>query len=463
MFRRELARARTFGFMRDVAKLWSAGYALGASFENTLVVAENRVLNAEGVRFPDEFVRHKAVDAIGDLALAGAPLIGAYRSVRGGHKLNHAVLCALMADRDRLDLCRDAGGGAARSRPCRSGRGLARAGLRPRRLLNRLNFSALIRADCGHNAVLSIGPVVTLHARTARWRWYDGPAGRGFITLMTSRLRGSRRPAPACVRLALSALALALLVAPSMACSLFNKDEDSSPTSPADKLYNQGPVPAERQAGLQGSGEEIRRSRPAEPVFGMGAQGAADVGLRLLPAAAIYRLHQLRPKRYVTLHPGSPDAAYAQYLIGASYYDQILDVSRDQARAEKAINALEEVVRKYPDQRIRRSARKKIEMARDQLAGKEMEVGRYYMNKRDFVGAINRFKVVVTQYQTTRHVEEALERLTEAYVCARHHGRGADRGRRAGAQFPGQRLVQGRLQSGEKRRRRAEPKTRDPG
>jgi UDP-3-O-[3-hydroxymyristoyl] N-acetylglucosamine deacetylase len=98
-FRRELARARTFGFMRDVAKLWSAGYALGASFENTVVIAENRVLNPEGIRFHDEFVRHKAVDAIGDLALAGAPLIGAYRSVRGGHKLNHAVLTALMSDR----------------------------------------------------------------------------------------------------------------------------------------------------------------------------------------------------------------------------------------------------------------------------------------------------------------------------------------------------------------------------
>jgi UDP-3-O-[3-hydroxymyristoyl] N-acetylglucosamine deacetylase len=97
-FRRELARARTFGFMRDVTRLWSAGYALGASFENTVVIAEDRVLNAEGVRFADEFVRHKAVDAIGDLALAGAPLIGAYRSVRGGHKLNHAVLTALMAD-----------------------------------------------------------------------------------------------------------------------------------------------------------------------------------------------------------------------------------------------------------------------------------------------------------------------------------------------------------------------------
>src|SRR5215475_11698759 len=97
-FRREIARARTFGFMRDVAKLWSAGYALGATFENTLVVTENRVLNPDGVRFADEFVRHKALDAIGDLALAGAPLLGAYRSVRGGHKLNYAVLSALFAD-----------------------------------------------------------------------------------------------------------------------------------------------------------------------------------------------------------------------------------------------------------------------------------------------------------------------------------------------------------------------------
>ena len=97
-FRRELSRARTFGFMKDVAKLWSAGYALGANFDNTLVISENRVLNPDGLRFADEFARHKALDAIGDLALAGAPLMATYRSSRGGHKLNHAVLCALMAD-----------------------------------------------------------------------------------------------------------------------------------------------------------------------------------------------------------------------------------------------------------------------------------------------------------------------------------------------------------------------------
>src|SRR5499427_2906949 len=97
-FRRGIARARTFGFLRDVASLWNAGYALGASLENTLVVSDNRILNPEGPRFPDEFVRHKVLDAVGDLALAGAPLLGTYRSVRGGHKLNHALLCALMAD-----------------------------------------------------------------------------------------------------------------------------------------------------------------------------------------------------------------------------------------------------------------------------------------------------------------------------------------------------------------------------
>jgi UDP-3-O-[3-hydroxymyristoyl] N-acetylglucosamine deacetylase len=99
IFRKELCRARTFGCMADVARLWSAGYALGASFENSIVVDEKRVLNPEGLRYADEFVRHKALDAVGDLALAGLPILGAYRSVRPGHKLNHAVLCALMADR----------------------------------------------------------------------------------------------------------------------------------------------------------------------------------------------------------------------------------------------------------------------------------------------------------------------------------------------------------------------------
>jgi len=98
-FRREIGRARTFGFMSDVARLWSAGFALGSSFENSVVFDGDRLLNPEGLRFSDECARHKVLDAIGDLALAGLPLLGTYRSVKGGHKLNHAVLTSLLADR----------------------------------------------------------------------------------------------------------------------------------------------------------------------------------------------------------------------------------------------------------------------------------------------------------------------------------------------------------------------------
>jgi len=98
-FRRDICRARTFGCMNDVARLWSAGFALGASFENSVVFDEERLLNSEGLRYADECARHKVLDVVGDLALAGLQLLGAYRSVRGGHRLNHAVLTALMADR----------------------------------------------------------------------------------------------------------------------------------------------------------------------------------------------------------------------------------------------------------------------------------------------------------------------------------------------------------------------------
>ncbi len=98
VFRRELSRARTFGFMRDVEKLWKAGLALGASLDNTVAIGDDKVMNRDGLRHPQEFVRHKMLDAVGDLALAGLPLLGAYRSVRGGHRLNSHVLKALFAD-----------------------------------------------------------------------------------------------------------------------------------------------------------------------------------------------------------------------------------------------------------------------------------------------------------------------------------------------------------------------------
>ena len=98
VFRHELARARTFGFMSDVERLWKAGLALGANLSNTVAIGEDRVINREGLRFPQEFVRHKMLDAVGDLSLAGLPLLGAFRSVRGGHRLNANVLKALFSD-----------------------------------------------------------------------------------------------------------------------------------------------------------------------------------------------------------------------------------------------------------------------------------------------------------------------------------------------------------------------------
>ena len=98
-YRREIAGARTFGMMKDVERYWKAGFALGASLENTVAAGETAVVNPEGLRFPDEFVRHKILDAVGDLALAGLPIQGAYRSYCGGHRMNVGVLSALFADR----------------------------------------------------------------------------------------------------------------------------------------------------------------------------------------------------------------------------------------------------------------------------------------------------------------------------------------------------------------------------
>ena len=97
-FRSEISRARTFGFMHDVERLWKAGLALGASLDNTVAIGDDKVMNREGLRYPQEFVRHKFLDAVGDLALAGHPILGAFRSVRGGHRLNAHVLQALLAD-----------------------------------------------------------------------------------------------------------------------------------------------------------------------------------------------------------------------------------------------------------------------------------------------------------------------------------------------------------------------------
>ena len=196
-------------------------------------------------------------------------------------------------------------------------------------------------------------------------------------------------------------VALALVAVPLGACSnlggLFGDKDAVAPDQPADKLYNEGLFFLNNKKDYAAAAkkfEEVDRQHP----YSEWARKSLIMSAYAYYESGKYEEAISAAKRYVALHPGSPDAAYAQYIIGSAYYDQIPDVSRDQQRTERAVQALDEV-------------------ARDQLAGKEMEVGRYYLEKRDYTGAINRFKVVVTQYQTTRHVEEALMRLTEAYMA----------------------------------------------
>ncbi len=232
---------------------------------------------------------------------------------------------------------------------------------------------------------------------------------------MMWRVRGSRRAGRKLPALA-GCVALLLVAAPLMGCSYFNKKDDYVPDTPADRLYNEGLFLLNDKQDYKEAAKKFDQVDRENPYSDWARKAL------LMKAYSDYQSGQYddcvnAAKRYVTLHPASPDAAYAQYLIGSSYYDQILDVSRDQSTAQKAITALEEVVHKYPNSEYAASAKKKVGMARDQLAGKEMAIGRFYLEKRDFVGAINRFKVVVTQYQTTREVEEALERLTEAYLA----------------------------------------------
>jgi outer membrane protein assembly factor BamD len=196
----------------------------------------------------------------------------------------------------------------------------------------------------------------------------------------------------------------------------FTAKDDTFNEEPADKLYNEGLYLMNQRKDPKAASkkfEEVDRQHP----YSDWARKSLLMSAYSFYNAGDYDSCIGAATRYVTLHPGSSDAAYAQYLIAASHYDQIPDVSRDQGRTEKAIAALEEVIRKYPTSEYANTAKAKLEGARDQLAGKEMEVGRYNLSKRNFTGAINRFKTVVTQYQTTRHVEEALARLAEAYMA----------------------------------------------
>ena len=187
------------------------------------------------------------------------------------------------------------------------------------------------------------------------------------------------------------------------------------PEIPPDTLYNDGlaRIQKEDYAGAAKKFSDLEKQSPysewSRKALIMEAYASYEGGL--------YEEAITASQRYLQLHPATQEAAYAQYLLAMSHYNQIPDVNRDQEKSERALLALQELVERYPNSEYASDARQKLQVARDQLAGKEMEVGRFYLQKRNYTGAINRFRNVVARYQTTRHVEEALQRLAEAYMA----------------------------------------------
>ena len=143
--------------------------------------------------------------------------------------------------------------------------------------------------------------------------------------------------------------------------------------------------------------------------------------------------------RFIQLHPGHRDVAYAYYLKAICYYMQIVDVGRDQKLTELALKSLDDVVRRFPDSKYARDAKLKLDFTRDHLAGKEMEIGRYYLKRQEYLAAINRFKRVIDNYQTTTHVPEALERLVECDLALGLTKEARDNAAVLGYNYPGSR------------------------
>jgi outer membrane protein assembly factor BamD len=214
--------------------------------------------------------------------------------------------------------------------------------------------------------------------------------------------------------LALGAIALLPVLA---GCGSKSKDDDASaggPPAPVEDLYNNGvdAMNAQRYATATDQFNLVEQNYP---------YSSWAVNAQLMQGYTQYLQNHYTEAlgtldRYIQLHPASRDIAYAYYLRALCYYEQIADIQRDQRGTELAMNALQEVVNRFPDSSYGRDARLKIDLCRDHLAGKEMEIGRWYESQHLYEAAIGRFQRVVDDYQTTNHVPEALHRLTEIYL-----------------------------------------------
>jgi outer membrane protein assembly factor BamD len=226
------------------------------------------------------------------------------------------------------------------------------------------------------------------------------------------RLTGARARGATKARSAVAAafLSLALLLG---ACS--SDDEPEYVERPVEELYNQAmdTLLAGNAKAAAPQFEEVERQHPYS-VWASKAQLMAGYSYYLENEydSAINALD-----RFIDLHPGNRDVAYAYYLKALSYYEQISDVGRDQRMTELALESLTELQRRFPDSKYARDASLKADLARDHLAGKHMTIGRYYQEREYHLAAINRFRTVVEDYQTTTHVPEALHRLVESYLA----------------------------------------------
>lgn len=231
-----------------------------------------------------------------------------------------------------------------------------------------------------------------------------------------------RRPALISIAAALRLAAVAALVLPLGACggfdplSLFSSGyvPKVDPETPPDTIYDQGLVRLHKDDSdaAAKSFSKLNKNYPNSEWARKGLLMATYAHY----SAGEYDDAIISAKRYIALYPNSPDSAYAMYLAAESMYNQIPDISRDQTMARQALAMFKKLVQKFPKSEYVGDAKYKIQVCRDQLAGKDMSIGRYYLYRHDYTAAINRFHDVLAKYQTTRHAKEALFRLTEAYL-----------------------------------------------
>jgi outer membrane protein assembly factor BamD len=227
-------------------------------------------------------------------------------------------------------------------------------------------------------------------------------------------------------------------------CSLFETDDASNDLNkdaaqyqerPIDEIYAAAWIQINKGNWDQAAAQfnEVDRQHP----YSVWARRA-----QLMSAFCSYQANKYddavsTADQYISLHPGSQEVAYAFYLKAIALYEQIVDVGRDQSKTLGALVALQDVVQRFPDTEYARDATLKIDLTQDHLAGKEMAVGRYYLTRGDYIGAINRFRVVIEQYQTTPQIAESLERLTEAYYSLGLNSEAQTAAAVLGANYPG--------------------------